>query len=580
MIYFFDNELNMVKVATSKNVISAVHEHELNGLILGTVELDMDYAKAFINAVDYLGYYYKGNFYIHKIKRVEDEHENELIRITGRHIFFEDMLYGDYIRDVRPENRDALYILNQTISSNTRWQTVMTDTSKLHSETYYWVPPMEVLNDLTENVGIEYEPKILFDGQKINGFQLHVANRIGEDTPIRVPFGSRVLNLKYEVDYSEIVTALYGHGKGEEVGDGYGRRINFSSVNFSRNGVVSPAGQLYMENPNVTAQYGKDDGSPKFGKIIFEDIESASELANATYEAYLEQSRPKMLFEASVVDLGDVGMGDGVLIIRREYDAYFNASIHKLMVDLLDAENANVELGDYAHFKESKVQRKTRENNNQYRRETSSRIQQLKEQFNDRFDGEVNQMREEFEQALIDAHAEIQAAEQRMETLINTTRTDWTDTFNAEVAEIYRKADEDYNRIETEITGVIDSTRDEMETNFNSKVNDARTYAEQQAQERADAVQSNLESATSNHQGMIDDLQASVLDIDDFLGDISSLTLDDRLQNINRNFEERIRNIDSNTYNMLRGTQFDESGIWNAQATVVMMDDEDINYYR
>src|SRR5699024_12714428 len=89
-----------------------------------------------------------------------------------------------------------------------------------------------------------------------------------------------------------------------------------------------------------------------------------------------------------------------------------------------------------SHFKESKVQRKTRESNNQYRRETSSRIQQLKEQFNDRFDGEVNQMREDFEQALIDAHAEIQAAEQRMEALITTTRNDWTDTFEAEVAEI------------------------------------------------------------------------------------------------------------------------------------------------
>src|SRR5699024_1097656 len=120
-----------------------------------------------------------------------------------------------------------------------------------------------------------------------------------------------------------------------------------------------------------------------------------------------------MLFEASVVDLGDVGMGDGALIVRREYDVYFNARIHKLMVDLLDAENADVELGDYAHFKESKVQRKTRENNNQYRRETSSRIQQMKEQFNERFDGEVNQMLEELEQALIDVHAEIEASEQR-----------------------------------------------------------------------------------------------------------------------------------------------------------------------
>ena len=582
MIYFFDNELNMVKVATSKNVISAVHEHELNGLILGTVETDLRYTEAFINDVDYFGYYYKDNYYLHKIKRVEHEHENELVRITGRHIFFEDMLYGDYIRDVRPVNRDALYILNQTISANTRWQTVMTDTSKLHSETYYWVPPMEVLNDLTENVGIEYEPKILFDGQKINGFQLHVANRIGEDTPIRVPFGSRVLNLKYEVDYSEIVTALYGHGKGEEVGDGYGRRINFSSVNFSRNGVVSPAGQLYMENPNVTAQYGKDDGSPKFGRIIFEDIESASELANATYEAYLEQSRPKMLFEASVVDLGDVGMGDGVLIIRREYDVYFNARIHKLMVDLLDAENADVELGDYAHFKESKVQRKTRESNNQYRRETSSRIQQLKEQFNDRFDGEVNQMREEFEQALIDAHAEIQAAEQRMEALITTTRNDWTETFEAEVAEIYRKAEEDYNRIETEITGVIDSTRNEIETNFNANVQSAREYAEQQAAERADAVRTDLETVTSGHQSMLDSLESNVLDIDDFLGDIRNITLDERLQEMNLDFEDRINNININTANMLQGTRFDESDKFTINVTsgVSLLDNQDINRIR
>src|SRR5699024_738777 len=145
--------------------------------------------------------------------------------------------------------------------------------------------------------------------------------------------------------------------------------------------------------------------------------------------------------------------------------------------------------------------------NNQYKRETSSRIQQLKEQFNDRIDGEVNQMREDFEQALIDAHAEIQAAEEPMETLINTTRNDWTDTFDAEDAEIYRKADQDSNRIETEITGVINSKREEMETNFNSKVNDARTYAEQQAAERADAVRTDLETVTSGHQAMLDSLQ-------------------------------------------------------------------------
>src|SRR5699024_7165170 len=177
--------------------------------------------------------------------------------------------------------------------------------------------------------------------------------------------------------------------------------------------------------------------------------------------------------------------------------------------------------------------------------------------------------------------------EVRMETLITTTRNDWTDTFEAEVAEIYRKADEDYNRIETEITGVISSTREEMEMEFNESVQNTREYAEQQAQARADRVRTDLETVTSGHQQMIDELfdsslylEDKVFDFDTFLGDVSDITLDERLQDINRNFEERIRNVDGNTYNMLRGPRLDESGMWDNQSTVVMMDDEDINYYR
>src|SRR5699024_5124019 len=103
-------------------------------------------------------------------------------------------------------------------------------------------------------------------------------------------------------------------------------------------------------------------------------------------------------------------------------------------------------------------------------------------------------------------HAEIQAAEVRMEALITKTRNDWTDTFEAEVAEIYRKADEDYNRIEAEITGVIDSTRNEMESEFNESVQNTREYAEQQAQEKATAVRTDLETVTSGHQAMLDSL--------------------------------------------------------------------------
>src|SRR5699024_9914293 len=110
--------------------------------------------------------------------------------------------------------------------------------------------------------------------------------------------------------------------------------------------------------------YGNDGQTPREGREVFEDIEDVNELAEAGYQHYLQVSRPQMLFTAEVADIGDVGIGDSVMIIRREYDVYFKARIHKLSVDLLYPEDAQVELGDYEHFKESKIARKTREKNN------------------------------------------------------------------------------------------------------------------------------------------------------------------------------------------------------------------------
>ena len=410
MIYFLDNSLQLQKIVTSKNIISAIHEHELNGLIRADVELDLSYANKFlVLGIDHVGYYYKDEFYLHKIQRVEYDHVNETATVVLRHIFFEDMIFGKLIQDVRPQNQDALTVSRQTIDANTRWQTIMTDVTGRLSTNFYWQVPYEVIEFMTKNYRIEYLPKILFDGQKINGFQLHLANKIGEDKNIRIPYGSRVLDLKYEEDYSEIITKLVVHGKGEEVGDGYGRRINISDVNFNRNGVKSPVGSLYLEDESITNTYGNDGQTPREGREVFEDIEDANELAEAGYQHYLQVSRPQMLFTADISDIGDVGIGDSVMIIRREYDVYFNARIHKLSVDLLYPEDAQVELGDYEHFKESRVERKTREKNNRVQGQLSDRITQLKLEANERFDNEVEQLKSEFEQALIDAEAQVEA---------------------------------------------------------------------------------------------------------------------------------------------------------------------------
>ena len=413
--YFLDNNLQLQKIVTSKNVISAIHEQELNGLIRADIELDLTYSKFLVSGIDYVGYHYRDNFYLHKIQRVEHDHVDDVTKIVLRHIFFEDMLYGKIIKDIRPENREASYVLRNTIDTHSRWRTVMTDTTGSLSTNFYWQVMYEVIEFVTENYRIEYLPVLKFDGQKITSFELHAANRIGENKNIRIPFGSRVLELKYDVDYSEIVTRLVGHGKGEEVGDGYGRRIDFKDINFNKNGVVSPIGDVYMEDESVTAQYGNDGQTPREGRIVFEDIEDPNELANATYEHYLKVSRPQMLFTADVADIGDVGIGDSVLIIRREHDVYFKARIHKLTVDLLNPNDAQIELGDYEHFKYSKVEKARAKSDKEFKKETNNRIESLKRQFDTEFDAQVDEFRKEFEQKLIDVSAEIVADQERME---------------------------------------------------------------------------------------------------------------------------------------------------------------------
>src|SRR5699024_4035669 len=286
--------------------------------------------------------------------------------------------------------------------------------------------------------------------------------------------------------------------------------------------------------------YGNDRQTPREGREVFEDIEDANELAEAGYQHYLQVSRPQMLFTADVADIGDVGIGDSVMIIRREYDVYFNARIHKLSVDLLYPEDAQVELGDYKHFKESKIARKTREKNNRVQGQLSDRITRLKREADERFDNEVKQWFEEYEQALIDVHAEIEADRENMTNLIEGTRTEFTDNLNTEITQ-------------------------------------TKEYAEQQAQEKAESVRTDLGAVTSGHQAMLDSLQDNVMSIDDFLGD-RTVGLNELLYNERMLFEEKLNNVDTWHYNMLRGTRFDE-GYWIPSFGEIRTDEEVPYYY-
>ena len=581
MIYFLDNDLQLQKIVTSKNIYETNHEHELNGYIIADVLLPLDYVKKFIDKVEYFGYYYRGTFYLHKIQSTEDLHQDDVCLISGRHIFFDDMLYGKLIEDVRPQNRNALDILNSTITANSRWRPQLVDTTGTLSTNFYWQPMFDVIEFVNKEFRLDFLPKVLFDGQKINGFDIEFAEKIGNDTAIRIPFGYRTLELTHEIDYSEIVTKLVVHGKGEEVGDGYGRRINIADVEFSRNGVKSPKGSLYLEDESLTATYGNDGQRPREGREVFEDIENPSELAEAGYNLYQEVSRPRMAFEAKVADIGDVGIGDSVMIIRREHDLYFKARIHKVKVDLLNPDDAEVELGDYEFFKETKAERRSRKDDEAYKRRNTSMIEQLKRQFDKDFNDRVNQFREEFEQAKIDILAEVEADRARMEAEFNQALTDWTEAFNADVEQAYKDAKENYARIEQEITTAVDTTRSELEQGYTDAVEQAKRYAEEQSKAHANAVEIKLDTVTGSHAGMLADLQSDVMDIDEFIGQRDK-TLQQILDEERQTLEEKIEIFNKNYPNLVVGSTLENiDGFEPYQTTEIeLRTEESLNYIR
>lgn len=210
---------------------------------------------------------------------------------------------------------------------------------------------------------------------------------------------------------------------------------------------------------------------------------------------------------------------------------------------------------------------------------TSNRaIAALEAQFDNEFNAIRDDMKENHRLAKEDALKEVNALEQRMNSLYNQTSLDWTNEFNAAVQSAQQTAAENYQNMNNYVNTTVDSNRQEVENIISQSIADANSYATQQAEQKAAAVQSNLDAVTIDHGKMIQDAQDNILSINDFLGDRST-GLNEMLQSIQLDFERKLSNVDTWHYNMLRGTRFDEPDkikVWNGSIKT----DEEVPYYQ
>ncbi|MBX9011719.1 hypothetical protein HCG60_01525 [Ligilactobacillus murinus] len=354
IMYLLDKQQNIIK-AISDGIIEAKMTEEINAADKLSFSLVQD--KRLANSIYFVCIpATRGDAFL-MFKIISESVKDDRIEYTCIESAYDELKSYAYIKDVRPQDKTASEMLRIALNG-TRWEVGYSEETTRKRTNFYYISTLEAIQKVVELFKIELTFTVIIDPitNKIARRQVNLYSQQGERTGKRFEYGSNLLSVTREESSEDLVTALVGRGKGEQLDDGnddtvdgYGRRIMFTDVIWSKaNGhpTDKPAGQDYVEDKEATKLYGFDDGKPRIGIAVFEDIEDVNQLINATWAALQVAKRPKVSFKASALDIGDLGLGDTVAIIRHELNIEYFTRVYKVEHDLLDKNNNVIELGD------------------------------------------------------------------------------------------------------------------------------------------------------------------------------------------------------------------------------------------
>jgi phage minor structural protein len=224
-----------------------------------------------------------------------------------------------YIVDVRNRGAYPADCLAKALAG-TRWSLgeVGAGSTPTADLAFYHMSVLSAIQSITDTYGLELSTRIALTPDKRAIARRIVdlpARRGSASVTRRFEYGRDLTGIRRTVDASDVITRLYGWGKGIEQTDdegdatgGYSRKIDFSSVNH---------GLKYVEDAAATAAWGMvgPDGSisPSVGDAEFPDDDDPSVLLAHTKARLLEVSKPVVSYEADVAALGRAGLdADGV----------------------------------------------------------------------------------------------------------------------------------------------------------------------------------------------------------------------------------------------------------------------------
>lgn len=336
----------MTNVIDPEDLLESTQVQELNGLI--TTTITAPYSQELERA------FYVGSrdiddnsiFWMYKVDKRSKENNN--IVLNGTYNLFDELKAYDIIRDKRPTNLSALSGIT-TILEGSRWQVGNVTSNHLGTANWYYISRLEAFWEYLENWNVEFKPRMTFSQGQITGRYIDIMDKRSDDYGKWYEYGDKLLDIKAEQASDSLYTAFVGRGKGEESGNGYGRRIGFNSVTWTTSSgkpVNKPLNQDFVEIPSATALYGYSDGKPRTTVVIFEDIEDPVQLIEQTYEYALNECRPKLQLRADVLETQLSELGETCTIIRDDIGIRYKTRVFKLTRNFLNKNQKTVEFGD------------------------------------------------------------------------------------------------------------------------------------------------------------------------------------------------------------------------------------------
>ncbi|WP_270340834.1 phage tail spike protein [Lactococcus petauri] len=350
-VLFLDKFQKVMKSFDSAELSECIQTREIttnaSELMNDSLSLSLAY-EALLEEASYIALNDSGEkqFTLYRILKSSDE---ENILSFENINFAVDELDNFIIKDVRPNNKELPQVINQLLNdSGCDWKLGVCEVNKNITSNFYYSSMREALKALQE-FGCEFTFAVEITGNTITRKVINCYNKIGKVTNKRFEYGEDVLKIVREKDRTNIVTAIIGRGKGEEVGDGYGRRLEFTNVEWKKsNGkpLDKPKGQNYLEYPEMTAEYGIPSNGkmlPRKTVVVFEDIEDENELLQKTYETLEYYSRPLVQFSTEV--LGADAIGNTVTIHRGDRGYHYQTRVFKVVTNYVTGQ-VQAGLGD------------------------------------------------------------------------------------------------------------------------------------------------------------------------------------------------------------------------------------------